>query len=107
MGRLAFGAETVTLDDRLLAHLEVVMVTKLRRREPFILTWTVDPSLGSGRVSRWVGVSTSWDVRYHSRSTGPLNPAWIESLMATANSPSGLRIVPEPEPDEDEQVAGL
>jgi hypothetical protein len=105
MGRLAFGSETVTLDDRLLAHLEVVMVTKLRRREPFILTWTVDPSLGSGRVSRWVGVSTSWDIRYQSRSSGPLNPAWIERLMATANSPGGLRIVPEP--DEEEPVAGL
>src|SRR6478735_5944723 len=79
MGRLAFGSETVTFDDRLLGHLEVVMVAKLRRREPFILTWTVDPSLGSGRVSRWVGVSTSWDIRYHSRAIGPINPAWIDA----------------------------
>lgn len=100
MGRLAFGSETVTLDDRLLGHLEVVMVTKLRRREPFILTWTVDPSLGSGRVSRWVGVSTSWDIRYHSRAIGPINPAWIDALMSTANSPGGLRIVPEPDQDD-------
>jgi len=76
------------------------MVTKLRRREPFILTWTVDPSLGSGRVSRWVGVSTSWDIRYHSRAIGPLNPEWIDALMSTANSPSGLRIVPEPGQDD-------
>ncbi|MEI2270160.1 hypothetical protein OHB93_12640 [Microbacterium sp. No. 7] len=104
MGRLAFGSETVTFDDRLLGHLEVVMVAKLRRREPFILTWTVDPSLGSGRVSRWVGVSTGWDIRYHSRAIGPINPAWIDALMSTANSPGGLRVVPEP--DQDEAVAG-
>ena len=104
MGRLAFGSETVTFDDRLLGHLEVVMVAKLRRREPFILTWTVDPSLGSGRVSRWVGVSTSWDIRYHSRAIGPINPAWIDALMSTANSPGGLRIVPEP--DQDDAAAG-
>ena len=76
------------------------MVTKLRRREPFILTWTVEPSLGSGRVSRWVGVSTSWDIRYHSRAIGALNPAWIEALMSTANSPGGLRITPEPDLDD-------
>lgn len=96
MGRLAFGNEVVALDDRVLAHLEIVMVTKLRRHEPFILTWTVDPSLGSGRVSRWVGLSTSWDIRFESRPAGPINQAWIEDLMSTANSPGGLRIVPEP-----------
>ncbi|WP_189318465.1 hypothetical protein [Microbacterium oleivorans] len=35
-----------------------------------------------------------------SRTPGRINPAWVEVLMATANSPPGLYIVPEPDPAE-------
>lgn len=88
------------LDDRLIAHLELVFVTKLRRHEPFIFTWTKDVSVGGGRESKWVQPSGDIDIRFDSRARIPINPAWVEALMATANSPSGLYIVPEPDPGE-------
>jgi hypothetical protein len=99
MGRLAFGNESVKLDDRTLAHVEAVIVTKLRRHEPFLITWAIDPSLGSGRVSKWVHTALSWDIRFDNRRPQRLNQVWLGQLMATANSPTGLRLLPEPVDD--------
>jgi hypothetical protein len=42
MGTFTYGPTStdVTFDDRLLAHLRTVIVTKLRRAECFLFTWT-------------------------------------------------------------------
>lgn len=93
------GRESIKLDDNVLAHLETVIITKLRRGEPFVFTWVIDPSLGSGRMSRWVHPQSDIDFRFEGRQSSSLNPAWVESLMSTANSPGGLRLVPEPASD--------
>ena len=100
MGRLTIGRDVIKLDDRVLAHLEAVIVTKLRRQEPFVFTWPIDVSLGSGRVAKWVSASTSWDIRFDNRQSEPLNQAWLKQLMSTANSPGGLKLVPEPSQDQ-------
>ncbi|MEV5040612.1 hypothetical protein [Microbacterium sp. LMI1x-1-1.1] len=100
MGRLTIGSASVKLDDRLIAHLELVIVTKLRRHEPFVFTWSKDVSVGGGRESQWVQPSSKIDIRFDKRAKIPINPAWVEALMATANSPSGLYVVPEPDPAE-------
>ncbi|MFD3444536.1 hypothetical protein ACFDTO_08055 [Microbacteriaceae bacterium 4G12] len=51
MGTLFYGASRleVTFDDRVLAHLQIVMTSKLRRHESFMLSWSVDRTDGSGR----------------------------------------------------------
>jgi len=96
MGKLSIGRSNLRLDDRTLAHLEAVIVTKLRRRESFVFTWTTEPSLGSGRTAAWVHPAASIDFYFDSRPKA-LNPVWVELLMGSANQPGGLHLLPEPD----------
>jgi hypothetical protein len=50
---MSYGAHeyAVEVDDRALAHLKMVMVAKLRRHEPFLLSWENSAAKGSGRES--------------------------------------------------------
>lgn len=92
-------------DDRLLAHLQTVIGAKLRRNEPFFFTWRSDRSGGSGRDSVWVHGGASMVFTFRGSRPPQINRAWLEQLLQSANSPSGLQIVPEPaESDEPPQA---
>jgi hypothetical protein len=99
MGKLTYDSTlTVDLDDRALAHLQVVISAKLRRGESFQFSWTSDPASGGGRTTIWMNPYVTLSFRYSSGRAPTLNRAWIEMLMDTANSAPGLRLVPEPAP---------
>lgn len=97
MGKFIYeGSITVDLDDRILAHIQVVVGQKLRRGEPFHFTWREDPSVGDGRTSVWLHPAASLVYKYYGSRQPSLNRAWLEALTYTANSTNGLYIVPEP-----------
>ena len=97
MGKLIYeGVVKVDFDDRTLAHLQLVICTKLRRGEPFHFTWRDDASIGDGRTTIWVHPRCSLVYKFYGSRTPRLNPAWIDALAHTANSPNGLYLVPEP-----------
>ena len=97
MGKFIYeGSVTVDLDDRVLAHVQVVIGQKLRRGEAFHFTWREDPSLGDGRTSVWLHPSAALVYKYFGSRQPNLNRAWLEALTYPANSTSGLHIVPEP-----------
>jgi hypothetical protein len=97
MGKLTYDSTlTADFDDRVLAHLQVVIGAKLRRGESFHFTWRDDPSLGEGRNTLWMDSAVPLAFKYNGGRPPSLNPAWIEALMLTANSTGGLRIVAEP-----------
>jgi hypothetical protein len=56
MGTFYYGTSTETLrvEDHVLAHLKLVVVTKLRRDESFTISWTKPVSRGAGRCTLWV-----------------------------------------------------
>lgn len=100
MGRFIYhNGSKVDFEDRLLAHLQVVIANKLRRGESFLFTWRDDASVGEGRTSIWLNPSTSIAFKFHGSRQPALNRAWIEALAVTANSPGGLYVVPEPPED--------
>lgn len=97
MGKLIYeGSVHVDIDDRALAHLQVVIGSKLRRGEPFFFSWRDDPSVGDGRTSIWVHPRCSLVFTYYGSRQPKPNPEWIDLLAYTANAPSGLHLVPEP-----------
>lgn len=102
MGKLIYeNAVKVDFEDRLLFHLQTVIGTKLRRGEPFHFGWKDDTSTGGGRTTIWVHPQCMLVYKFYGSRTPELNRAWLEALMYTANSPSGLYVVPEPpEPGE-------
>jgi len=101
MGRFVYnGTVKVDFEDRLLAHLQVAIVNKLRRGESFQFTWRDDASVGGGRTSIWVSPQSSLVYKFHGSRPPALNPGWLEALAYTANSPGGLHVVPEPAGDD-------
>ncbi|WP_430647338.1 ATP-dependent DNA ligase [Agromyces sp. GXS1127] len=93
MGSLVYDSRlSVPMDDRTLAHLQVVVLGKLRRRERFALTATVD----GHEVGLWLGPSVALEFRYAERARPAMNRAWLELLADAAASRDGLVIVPEP-----------
>jgi hypothetical protein len=97
MGKFIYdGTVKVDFDDRTLAHLQVVIGTKLRRGEPFYFTWKDDMSIGDGRTTVWIHPRSSLVYKYYGSRKPRVNMAWIDALVYAANSPSGLYLLPEP-----------
>lgn len=105
VGRFSYeGDAKVEIDDRVLAHLQVVIGQKLRRGEPFFFTWRNDASLGDGRTTVWLHPQASLVFKFHGSRQPTLNRAWLEALSHTANSGAGLYVVPEPAGPADGEV---
>lgn len=99
MGTLTYDSKlTATFDDRTLAHLQVVIWSKLRRGEPFSFTWTEGSSNSAGRTSIWISANIPLSFQFFGSKAPVLNRPWLEALTKSANSPAGLQLVPEPEP---------
>lgn len=102
MGTLIYGPQAleIELDDRVLAHLRVVVLSKLRRAEAFSLSWIENESTGHGRSSIWLHPAVP--VRFRFRETAPphLNRAWIDQMMEEAGVHGELVLGPEPAPSQ-------
>ncbi|NQX35732.1 ATP-dependent DNA ligase [Herbiconiux sp. VKM Ac-2851] len=100
MGRLIHASETtITFEDRTLAHLQTVIGAKFRRGESFLFSWRDDAAAGGGRTTIWMHPHHSVVFDFSGSRPPSLNRAWVEALMRTANSPSGLQVLPEPAAD--------
>ncbi len=98
MGRFDYeGVARVQLDDRLLAHLQVVIRDKLRRGEPFMFTWAEDVSTGGGRTAVWMHPGAMHSFTFSSPQLPQLNPAWLQALLMSASSTTGMTLVDEPD----------
>ncbi|MCU1478574.1 MAG: hypothetical protein JWQ64_3267 [Subtercola sp.] len=99
LGKLIYGPQGAEFDfeDRLLAHLRVVIVMKLRRRESFTLSWDLDSDAGSGRMCVWLDSSVPLQFRFYGSREPALNRAWVDALASVAASSAGLLPLPEPQ----------
>lgn len=97
VGRLIYkgGAEPIEIEDRTLAHLRVVFMTKLRRGEPF--GFEMSSRHGTHRQEFWIHPSLPLQFHFAGSRQPQINPRWIEALMQSANGPDGLKVVPEPQ----------
>lgn len=95
MGTLVYNGTTeFTFDDRVLAHLQIVIGLKLRRREGFLMTWT-DRSSGDGDgvvTTAWIDPSQGLLFRYAGSVMPQINKDWLMILTESSNSSSGLRL---------------
>ena len=100
MGKFIYDSTIkVDFEDRLLAHLQLVIGAKLRRGECFHFTWKDEASIGNGRTMVWVHPAVSLVYKFYGSRRPAINRAWIEALIYTANSPTGLYAVSEPPED--------
>jgi hypothetical protein len=97
VGSLQYGNDgpRIEFDDRVLAHLQIVIVAKLRRNEGFQFTWHVADAGGTRRECVWMHSAIPLHFSYDDEDV-PVNRAWLDVLSMTANSAGGLRVVEEP-----------
>jgi hypothetical protein len=101
LGTLTYDSKlTGTFDDRVLAHLQIVIWSKLRRGEQFAFTWTESQRSGYGRTSIWISPHIPLAFEFFGSKTPLINREWLEALSRAANSTGGLQVVPEPDPRE-------
>ncbi|WP_460519633.1 DUF7882 family protein [Humibacter antri] len=92
---MVYGPQDVEFDDRLLTHLEIVIVNKFRRSESFLMSWLEDLSIGSGRSSLWMSAQSPVYFRYFGSRVPSINRDWIQLLERAANSTRGLVVLGE------------
>jgi hypothetical protein len=98
MGRLVYGASTrADVDDRALAHLQLVILAKLRRQEGFAFSWRTPVSEGGGRRTVWIHPGVPIEFQFVDDALPAIDAAWADALMRTANTAAGLHLVPEPD----------
>jgi hypothetical protein len=99
VGKLVYNSagHSFDIEDRTLSHLRVVFMNKLRRGEPFMFQHVVGD--GSGSRSLWIHPSIPLVFHFYGSRQPALNRRWVDDLMHEANSPNGLAVVPEPDPD--------
>jgi hypothetical protein len=99
VGKLVYNAlgHSFDIEDRTLSHLRLVFMNKLRRGEPFMFHHVVGD--GSGSRSLWIHPSIPLVFHFYGSRPPALNRHWIDDLMRDANSPNGLMVGPEPDPD--------
>jgi len=97
MGKLYYGAARfeIEFDDRVLAHLQLVMTGKLRRSEGFLLSWGTPAERGSGRSMVWIHPATDLHFQFAGSGRPAVNRDWLERLAVLANTATGLYVTPE------------
>lgn len=98
MGTFIYGSarSELQVEDRTLAHLKVVILSKLRRNECFAMSWDTPVEDGSGRSTIWVHPAMNLEFHFVGSRRPELDREWVEVLLQAANSAEGLRMIPEP-----------
>ena len=101
LGKLLYGdsAREIEFDDRVLAHLQIVIGAKLRRHECFFFSWKDDPIVGNGRSSVWIAPSVPLFFKFSALARPTINREWLEELTVSSNNAQGLYLSSEPGED--------
>ena len=97
MGTIYYGgsATPIHIEDRALAHLKVVIATKLRRNESFTVSWQHPDDQPRGRSTLWLHPSIPLRFVFDDPEPTELSRAWIEELANSANSSGGIMLIAE------------
>lgn len=85
----------IHIEDRALAHLKVVIATKLRRGESFTVSWRHPDDQPRGRSTIWMHDSIPMRFVFDDPDPPELSRTWIEELSNSANSSGGITLVAE------------
>lgn len=92
MGDLYYGSARtrVHCNDVLLHHLSAVVTAKLRRNEPFLLSWRDSDAIGDGTSAIWVHPTVDLHYKYESAAPAELDRELLDRMSRAASSPRGL-----------------
>lgn len=91
MGRLRYDgtSEPILIEDKTLAHLKIVIATKLRRQESFMMTWR--PSSGiDKRATVWIHPAIPLQFGFESADPPPVDARLVADMMKALNASGEL-----------------
>lgn len=94
MGRLRYDStlEPINIDDVTLAHMKIIVGTKLRRQESFMMSWVPADESGDGRLTAWIHPSIPLVMAFDSTEPVPVDPERIARMMQSLNAHGELVI---------------
>jgi len=104
MGTIYYGGSDtpISIEDRTLAHLKVLIASRLRRGEGFTLSWRHPDEQEGGRTAIWLHPAVPLRFVFDEPELPPLDREWLEQLANSVSLSGGIELVPEPfETDDD------
>lgn len=95
MGSMTYDSAVVSFDDRLLTHVQIVIVQQFRRRESFTMSWLDPMSSGNGRSSVWLHPECQLYFKFSGSRVPAVNEEWLRRLTESARSSHGLIVTHE------------
>lgn len=94
MGTLEYNSSRppIDIDDATLAHLKIIISTKLRRQESFMMTWLPDAANPVGRLTAWVHPSIPLVLAFDEPKVPRIDPARVTRMMESLNAQGELLI---------------
>lgn len=90
MGSISCDGDVIEFDDRVIAHLQIVLVQKFRANEPVLLSWLDALGEGDGRSSVWLTPNAVVRFKFLGSKTPSIDRQWLGSLSGAASSGPGL-----------------
>jgi len=95
MGWMTCGAVSVQFDDRLLSHLQIVIMQRFRHLQSFSMSWLDPLSIGDGRSSIWLHPDGDLYFKFSGSRSPSIDQAWLDLLHRSAASSRGLVVTNE------------
>lgn len=95
VGSITYDGLVIQIDDRTLAHLQIVIVNKLRRGDRFLMSWKDSPAVGDGRSGIWLDRTIPLRFKFDGGRVPTINTQWLAELSASADSSRGLIVTRE------------
>ncbi|WP_194419661.1 hypothetical protein [Microbacterium abyssi] len=92
MGSLKYDhtADPILIEDVTLAHLKVVIATKLRRQESFMMTWHPIDGSPSGRMTAWIHPAVPLVFAFDESDSPPIDSHRLEDMIHATNASGEL-----------------
>jgi len=87
MGNLEYNSSRppIDVDDTTLAHLKIIIGTKLRRQESFMMTWLPEKT-ATGRLTIWMNPSIPLVFEFDDPKPAAIDAARIQRMMDLLNA---------------------
>lgn len=95
MGTLSYSQWSVEFEDRLLTHLQIVIVNKFRRGESFLMSWIDSTAIGDGRSAIWLTPETPAYFKFNGSRVPTVDEDWLRRLNTSAATSTGLIVADE------------
>lgn len=88
MGTLEYNSARppIDVDDETLAHVKIVIGTKLRRGESFMMTWLTDERSPSGRITIWMHPSIPLVMEFDDQEMPKIDEGRVVRMMDNLNA---------------------